>query len=135
MPLRGKDRLLREQRERALKLVQGLVLETHRRLALRTPVDTGRARNNWNASTGQPDESNIPEGEYPHSGDLSIQRAVALLPRIQLGDTIFMTNALPYIGPLERGHSSQAPAGMIAVTRAELLPLVTRIVREVRNRG
>lgn len=32
---------------------------------------------------------------------------------LKLGDTAYLVNNLPYAVPLEYGHSSQAPAGMV----------------------
>lgn len=35
------------------------------------------------------------------------------------GDAFVVENDVPYIGALERGHSKQAPGGMVAITLAE----------------
>jgi len=76
--------------------------------------------------------SNIPAGEYGRN-TLSISRALSKLPGIRAGQTVFITNALPYIPALERGHSTQASQGMIGVTIRELKRWVPGAVRQLRQ--
>ena len=38
----------------------------------------------------------------------------------QPGESIWISNNLPYITALEDGHSKQAPAGMVALSLAEV---------------
>lgn len=94
----------------------------------KTPVDTGRARANWNVSVGSNDTSITEEtkknglkheiSEINPNGD----------------ESIFISNNLPYIEKLEyggypnppksksgktvNGYSKQAPNGMVGVTLA-----------------
>lgn len=70
-------------------------------IVIATPVDEGTARNSWNIS--------FQEGEFidDGTGDKTI---------IDPGndqDTIYITNGVPYIGRLNQGSSSQAPANFI----------------------
>ena len=44
------------------------------------------------------------------------------LARFKIGETLFMTNPLPYAVPLEYGHSSQAPNGIYR-------PAVRRLIK------
>lgn len=44
------------------------------------------------------------------------------LARFKIGETLFMTNPLPYAVPLEFGHSSQAPDGVYR-------PAVRRLIK------
>lgn len=94
-------------REAAVTLALTLI----NKVSLRTPVDTGRARANWFLAEGSPrietTESTTPENHG----------SVALTGR----STIFITNSLPYIVPLEYGHSSQAPYGMLRIAIAEVM--------------
>lgn len=135
MALKGKEAVVRSLRQKTDRFVRALTLEATRRVVLRTPVRTGRARNNWNVGRGSPTLQNVPEGNYPESGSQALGRARSVIARLQAGDTVWITNALAYIPALEGGHSKQAPAGMIAVTVAELQPLVERIAAEVRRGG
>lgn len=44
------------------------------------------------------------------------------LAKFKIGETLFMTNSLPYATPLEYGHSSQAPNGIYR-------PAVRRLIK------
>lgn len=72
-------------------------LEMLNRITKRTPVDTGRARDGWMMSEGRFDEMKAP-GVH----------------------TISIGSNVPYIIPLEYGHSGQAPSGMVRITMQEL---------------
>lgn len=95
-----------------------LTLEALARVVRRTPVDTGRARGNWQATigspaTGQVDAVDRGGGETVAAG----ARAIAKLPPYSVS---FLTNNVPYAQRLEEGWSQQAPKGMVALTFAEL---------------
>lgn len=45
------------------------------------------------------------------------------------GETFTISNSVPYIRALEYGHSSQAPNGMVRITMAEWLDIVSKAVR------
>ena len=91
-----------------------------------TPADTGWARANWVPNVGEPITE--PIGRPPKRGEqLSAEartaraKGEALLLRYKLGQgPINITNNAPYIGRLNQGWSTQAPAGFIqaAVARA-----------------
>ena len=135
MPLNGKRELMARLRGNSWKFVRGLVLEVHGRLIRKTPVLSGRARNNWNIATGTPDTGTTPPGDYPQNGQEAMARGVSQIADIQAGDVIYDTNALPYIPALEDGSSKQAPAGMIKVTVAEIQPLVRQIAAKIAAGG
>lgn len=96
-----------------------VALDVFSKVALRTPVDTGRARLSWTVQDGAPSTDVAPEG----AGGAPSPGAIGTQP---FGVT-FVANALPYIETLEFGHSKQAPQGMarltLAETEAELLAL------------
>jgi hypothetical protein len=133
MPLKGKEKVLKRYDANADRFVRAFALDGMTRLIDKTPVKSGRAKNNWNLATGAPRVENIPEGEYSKSGSVALLAASSDAGKVVAGDTLFLTNCLPYIPALEDGHSKQAPAGMIGVTVVELRPLADRIVREVRR--
>ena len=92
------------------EMVQALAIEFWNRVTLRTPVDTGRARANWNMSmTMASDETTT---------STALQRPVK--QKLQPYPIFYVQNALEYIIPLEYGHSKQAPQGMFRLTLAEL---------------
>ena len=99
-------------------------LDLMNRIVLKTPVDTGRARGNWQLTQRSPAEDMVPEtsakvssSETPPSAIL--MEAEQTASGSQLGDDIWISNNLPYIEALEEGHSQQAPHGMVALSLAE----------------
>lgn len=106
----------------------------------KTPVDTGRARGNWNISVGSPDESTSNSTGTKFSSPKS-------LPEPNGDESIFITNNLPYITKLEYGgypdppkkdggktsggFSKQAPNGMVGVTLANSANIFDAAARTV----
>ena len=85
-------------------------------IILMTPVDTGHARANWQATFDQPANGEI-AGNDPGGGQtVALTTAVAMSWDTAKGGSLFLTNKLPYIERLEEGWSGQAPAGMVRVT-------------------
>lgn len=104
------------------KLVRRLSLQVLRRVVLKTPVDTGRARGNWIVAVNR-----IPQGiveieklTRQEATDLSLSRGVPIIEKSKPFTAISIANNLPYIGVLEFGGSKQAPQGMVRVTLAEI---------------
>ena len=112
--------------ERKLVLaVQKIALEMFSRIILRSPVDTGRFRGNWQVAIGA-----MPSGTLDlndKSGQATISKVSAVALGVKAGDRISLVNNLPYSEVLENGSSTQAPAGMVGLTVQEF----DRIVREV----
>lgn len=77
----------------------------------------GRFRANWNVADGAPDESTT--DTIDASGGATISGATQKILSFKIGGTWYLTNNLPYAQPLEYGHSTQAPAGMVRLTVAE----------------
>ena len=69
----------------------------------KTPVDTGRARGNWNITTDTPDYSTTKSAQGGVQ-DVDID-----------GDfpDVYIANGLHYVVDLEEGKSGQAPTGII----------------------
>lgn len=101
-------------KKQAELIFRKVVLDLDQRVVLGTPVDKGTARANWNVSVNVPNLSNDTEKRDPSgSGSIGeVQRTAALAA---LGDVIWLVNSLPYILPLEEGHSKQAPNGMVRI--------------------
>lgn len=88
-----------------------IALDAFTRVILRSPVDTGRFRGNWQVSIGS-----VPSGTLElddKEGTVVIGKVQAEALNIKAGDSIYLVNNLPYAIPLELGHSNQAPGGMI----------------------
>lgn len=80
-------------------------------VVLGTPVDTGRARGNWQASIGTP-LTNATE-KTDKDGNSTIASGSAAVKQAT-GNIFYLTNNLPYIYRLEfEGHSKQAPHGWV----------------------
>lgn len=87
------------------KTVRAVALVVDAELVAATPVDTGRARANWNPSLNEPDTT-IREPNQ--------KKAISpIAAAFKLTDTILISNNLPYIKRLNEGSSKQAPAGFV----------------------
>ena len=92
-----------------LDLLSGIVLNT--------PVDTGRARANWQTSIGAPKSTQLEATDK--SGEATIANAQDDVANAA-GNIFWITNNLPYIYRLEyEGWSQQAPRGMVRLSLDE----------------
>lgn len=98
----------------------GLALDVQANLQEDTPRDTGWARANWVMSTGVPvDDPGIAQITDPTPSQViqASQRSAEAargLSGYELKDgAIFTTNNVPYIIPLNEGHSPQAGAAFV----------------------
>ena len=107
--------------ENADALVRRTALAVDGAVVMATPVDTGRARSNWQVSIGEnapsgvrpafaPGEERSTEGENTRQ---AIDEGKAVINTYNGQGTIHITNNLSYIGRLNDGHSAQAPAGFV----------------------
>ena len=91
--------------------IKKIALDVDKSVVLATPVDTGRARANWQASINSPIDTVSSDSDS--SGGKTISQAQAAIATYRSGDTIHITNNLPYIKRLNEGWSKQAPAGFV----------------------
>lgn len=101
-------------REQARTIFQKIVLDLDTAVVLGTPVDEGRARGNWFPTVGAPSTARNDDAR-DKSGSKAIAAATSMATQLDLGDVAWLTNNLPYILPLENGHSGQAPSGMVDI--------------------
>lgn len=99
-------------RNQAELIFRKIAIDLDSRVVLSTPVDTGRARGNWFPSINTP-SNRVDESASDQSGSSAISAITATALGAPLGSVIWLTNNLPYILPLENGHSKQAPQGMV----------------------
>lgn len=85
-----------------------------------TPIDTGKAQGNWQVGIGGPMLRQVHD-ESRFGADSAVRIATNKLQRYKGNANIHVTNNLPYIGALNRGHSKQAPAGFIEMAREAAL--------------
>ena len=108
------------------KAVRAAAIAADRAAVLNTPVDTGRARENWIVTVKSPAAAskvvNRPKG-FGDQNQLNANRSAATsaafaqadstIRSFQINDqSIHITNNVSYIGELDKGSSKQAPAGM-----------------------
>ena len=122
------------------QLGRKVALELFKRVIYKTPVDRGRARANWQVTIGAQASGTIAIDDT--NGGATMSKATAASAGFRAGDTIYLTNNLPYIRKLEEGgypdgpktvggFSRQAPAGMVALTVQEFAQVVNQISVEV----
>ena len=117
-----------------------VALELFKRVIYKTPVDTGRARANWQVTIGAIADGTLEVDDK--SGGATMSKATAASAGFKAGDIIYLTNNLPYIRRLEEGgypdgpktvggFSRKAPAGMVALTVQEFAQVVNQISVEI----
>lgn len=104
---------------------KAIVLELFGSVILDTPVDTGRARGNWQTTNNAPAQGET-KGLDP-SGARALARLEAEIVRFD--KTIYLSNNLPYAGALEYGYSDQAPAGMVRKNIARVNRIINKEIR------
>lgn len=111
-------------RKTALELITGMTLKS--------PVDTGRFRGNWQVGFGSINTDT--SAAEDKSGRASIGRASVMLNGFQAGQTVYLTNSMPYARRLEYdAWSQQAPAGMVRTTVAEYSQYLQKVAYQMRN--
>lgn len=112
--------------------VKKLLVEIDKSLVMKSPVDTGRFKSNWVLGNGvvsydtNESTSSTPYGFYDNNNVISINSLSIN------GQTIYITNSLPYAARLETGYSGQAPAGMVGITLAEVNSIANRVGASLR---
>jgi len=86
--------------------------EIGRAIVPATPVDTGLARGNWQATLNIP--ATAPVTTLDPSGAATVLRIAAVARRMTVDNSFHLVNRVKYIGLLFDGHSAQAPAGAMA---------------------
>lgn len=96
------------------KTWRSAVIEAFSRVILKTPVREGTARGSWMVGMSVGTEL----GEPDKSGNSTVRRAIRGVPPV--GNSVYLYSNLPYIVPLEEGHSrAQAPQGMVNLVVAD----------------
>lgn len=111
---------------RADFVIRKLAFDAFDGLLRRSPVDTGRFRASWRLGINKTIESVSEErtraskkGGKGASTNVEAGEQIKAF-NAKFGDTVHITNNLPYAQPLEEGSSTQAPAGVLEITFFEL---------------
>ncbi|HFK5797968.1 TPA: hypothetical protein ACG0L7_001812 [Enterobacter hormaechei subsp. oharae] len=90
----------------------------------------GRFRGNWQVSFDAPTTDET--GRIDKTGDLTKAAGNYTLSLFKVGmKSIYFCNNVPYAYPLEMGHSTQAPGGMVRITAAEFQRFFEEAIKEV----
>ncbi len=123
--------------------VRKIAFDVFSRVIMRTPVDTGRARGNWQLGfdimpTGTVEKTDPGSVNQAGQGSSATKQDVQnLVLTASFTQRIYLVNNLPYIGVLEYGRedgrpgSRQAPNGMVRVTVSEFQDIVEKAGGEV----
>ena len=116
----------------ATRIVKAVSVRALKSLVRNTPVDKGVARSNWRVGIGAPTRAVI--GAYAPGKKLGISESANASAAIAAGTArinsvrgtsqglataIYISNAVPYIGKLNSGSSTQAPAGFVETALLE----------------
>lgn len=98
------------------KLVRKVALSVDTAVVLSTPVDTGRARANWQVGLGSvPGGTVDTPGSAEQGASSALTNAQNVIATYKGTGTIHIINNLHYIEALNNGHSRQAPAGFVEI--------------------
>jgi hypothetical protein len=109
--------------------VRKIALDVFSEVILMSPVDTGRFRGNWQVAIGD-----VPAGTLEiedKDGTATISKVQAATMGLEVGQTIYLINNLPYAQALEFGSSQQAPGGMVRLTAQRWHPIVEKVAQEL----
>lgn len=106
--------------------VKKLAVDIDASLVLKSPVDTGRFRANWVVGNGS--VNSMTKESFQAANNAPVINSLKVN-----GQTIYITNSLPYANRLEYGYSKQAPAGMVRITLVEVQSMARRIGAELRT--
>jgi hypothetical protein len=110
--------------------VRKIAMEIFRRVVMRSPVDTGRFRGNWQAEINAPAAGQLAATDK--GGGATLAKIQAVVEQATVGMHIFLANNLPYARRLEYGWSKQAPAGMVRITVQEFQTIVDQAVQQTK---
>lgn len=105
------DALAKRTKARVEDVARSATHRLFRSVVLRSPIDTGRFRANWNVSFGAPDYTTTPSTDESR-GLTEVGKAL----RMPVGGVVYLSNGLPYGRRLEHGWSRQAPSGMVRLS-------------------
>lgn len=110
-------------------VLRAATLEISTSIVLATPVDSGRARNNWIAKLGTPARHTRLTGDV--TGQKTINQITTTVSEFG-GNVYYLTNNLPYIRRLEYdAWSTQAPDGMVRVSVLEYEQALKRAISKL----
>lgn len=108
------------------KTVRAITFSLFREVVMRSPVDTGRFKGNWQVSQGTPVRGTLTTTDA--SGGVTIANIAAGIGGA--GSVTYLANNLPYAQRLEYdGWSGQARQGMVRVSMARVQSIAASAIR------
>lgn len=134
------DKVIQKTGLTAEKVIRRVALDAFVRCIKKSPVDTGRFRGNWNVGINTSDtfydvdKKDKQPYDSPPSPERFAEGQVQTL-KAKVGDTIYITNNLPYAVPLERGYSRQAPnpPGIVKSAVSDIFGELDAIVKAAKD--
>ncbi|WP_353631075.1 HK97 gp10 family phage protein [Achromobacter xylosoxidans] len=117
---RAKGNIDAATRQATVLLAQGVILKS--------PVDTGRFRANWQFSAASIQRATTTA--LDRGGQVTMNRLVAEIQQTGAGGVTYLSNSLPYAVRLENGWSKQAPQGMVKLTVQEFQHYVSQAAKD-----
>jgi uncharacterized protein CbrC (UPF0167 family) len=117
------------------QIVRSIALDMFKGVITRTPVDTGWARASWNIAFTEPDWTPGPKitgGEEVAAAVNKVEEAKLKKGALNFKfPKVWITNGLPYIIPLENGHSKQTGRGyMVQRTMSDIVANVNKNIQD-----
>lgn len=120
-----------QTKDEMTELFQNVVIAVGTSVIKISPVDTGRFRGEWQFTIDAPAQTQ--NGRVDPSGNEAIADVVDGALLLQIGQTAWLVNLLPYAIPLEYGHSDQAPNGMVRITVARFQEIVRKEAERIKG--
>lgn len=138
-------KIVEKAKGNGVKIVKATVFELQNKAIGGTPSDLGAARNRWAVGLNVVDDAQY--GDDSTGGQAKV-RNIGRMSQFQVGDTVWLTNNLPYIRALEyglygnpegsangpktiAGFSIQAPGGWIRIAHKDIQTELPRIAKAV----
>ena len=109
------------------EIKKAVLLEGATLVVADTPILSGQAQNNY-FFANTPDKVSVTYGPFngARGGTMSLARAQKAAQALKPGQDVYMTNNLPYIGWLNDGYSTQAPARFIQTAIARAIRVIEK---------
>jgi hypothetical protein len=129
------QRIAQRNKAKMVKVAQNSLMRIGGAIVAKSPVDSGRFKNNWMSAYGAPDESttnSFAKTELGEGRGAVVGRLKAKLDLLDTGQYFYFTNSLPYAERLEYGWSQQAPGGMVRLSVASWQSIVEDEIRKAK---
>ena len=124
------SKLMKNAGARTDEVVRRTMIGLGSKLIEKSPVDTGRFKNNWMPGDGAVNTTTTTEVDT--TGAIALARITAGARAFKMGGTFYIANSLPYARRLEYGWSKQAPQGFVRLTVLEFKADVARAAESMK---